>query len=119
MRLIILGQENKMSKPNNWYQMTWEEQKEWKKIQDAIEEAEWNTRQAQEEASQSIHLAARRLHEAEENWNQEYHELSSELRCAKEALRMIVQKSSDSAIVEIAKKGLDGSLDLEYDGTDF
>jgi hypothetical protein len=107
-----------MSKPNNWYQMNYEEQKEWKRIQDEIENVEWESRRAQEEADKKIQNVRKEMRQVQEDYSQDHWELSNELHCAKEALRMIMEQCKDEAIVEIARKGIQGTLNLDYGEND-
>ena len=108
-----------MNKPSNWYQMDYEQQKEWKRVQDEIESVEWESRRAQEEADQKIQNVRKEMRQAQEDYSQDRWELVNELHCAKEALRMILEQSKDEAIVELARKGIQGTLELDRDEMDY
>lgn len=78
-------------KPSNWYQMDYSEQQQWKKQQQAIEDAEYDARQARQNAEDEM-FAARRQYQrdlqAERiSASEEYNELSEYCEYIKGLLR--------------------------------
>ena len=76
-----------MNHPSNWYNMDYSEQREWKKQQQAIEDAEYDARRAKEDADNEISNARRQaqrdLQEYRNSASSEYEELNE---CYQEVL---------------------------------
>ena len=68
-----------MNKPNNWYSMSYEEQREYQKQQRAIEEAEWEARRAAENAEVEIRNAKKEYAAIAESERENYYQAAQEL----------------------------------------
>lgn len=81
-----------MNKPSNWYQMSWEEQKEWKKQERARQDLEYEADQARQDAENAradYNQAHRNAQAEREAWGWQYAELQSRIAKLEEALRKI------------------------------
>lgn len=67
-----------MNKPSNWYQMDYQEQREWEKQKQAFDDLEYDRQRAQEAAEQAEQQAARQrrsMQSEREEWGYEYESL--------------------------------------------
>lgn len=67
-------------KPSNWYEMDYSEQKEWKRQQQAIESAEYDARQAKDQADADISRMRRQMQSERESRREEYEAVYEEYR---------------------------------------
>lgn len=89
-----------MSKPSNWYNMSWEEQRAWQRAESEREDLEYRARQAQEEAEQVRRDAQREARRAQAQFSAMAEEVNMELEDAiqqQEVLKLRVTELEDLA----------------------
>jgi hypothetical protein len=92
---------NKMRKPNNWYQLDYDQQQEWRQAERAIEDAEYELRQAKEGAEHEQSLIRKHMREANNEHQREYDDICDQLQ------GVIKQRNIMKSALELAREALE------------
>jgi chromosome segregation ATPase len=72
-----------MRKPNNWYQMDYYQQQEWRRAERDIESAEYDARMAREESEREQSRVRKQMNESRNEYQREIDDIQRELTCTK------------------------------------
>lgn len=113
-----------MRKPNNWYQMDYEQQQEWRRAERDIESAEYDTRMAIERSEREQSQARKQYQQEKNEYQREIDDIQRELTCAKwkrdrlqealEGLINVMDENKWKREIEIALEALEYNPQEDY-----
>ena len=116
-----------MRKPNNWYQMDYYQQQEWRKAERDVDDAEYDVRMMREESDREQSCIRKQMNESRDECQREINDISNQLQeiirhrdILRQALTEIVLECPNPKlpygirIVEIAVKALEYNPQEEY-----
>lgn len=113
-----------MRKPNNWYQLDYDQQQEWRRAEREVDDAEYDVRMMREESDREQSCIRKQMNESRDECQREINDIQRELTCVKwkrdrlqealELARQALEEWHDETTLPAVIKALEYDPQEEY-----